>query len=212
MRISGGAVPARETDERIFELLAASATYQTDGPADDGGGRAEPSHPAGTMGRRRNRDGMGDETILLVEDNPDDEVLTRRALRKVGLADEQIAVAHDGVEALDYLFGASRRPLPRLVLLDLKLPKVDGIEVLRRIRADERTRLLPVVILTSSREQQNMIDGHLADGWILRTVDFDQFTREVERLRPLLKGDPQERKAHPMASPRRRCTQESPCG
>jgi two-component system, response regulator len=157
---------------------------------------------------------MGEETILLVEDNPDDEVLTLRALRKIGLTDEQIAVAHDGVEALDYLLGASasRRPLPRLVLLDLKLAKVDGLEVLRRLRADERTRLLPVVILTSSREQQNMIDCQLADGWILRAVDFDLFTREVCRLRPLLTGEPPERRANLMASPRRRCPQEAPCG
>ena len=155
---------------------------------------------------------MGEETILLVEDNPDDEVLTLRALRKIGLAGEQIAVAHDGVEALDYLLGPSRRPLPRLVLLDLKLAKVDGLEVLRRLRADERTRLLPVVILTSSREQHNMIDCQLADGWILRGVDFDLFTREVDRLRPLLKGDPPERRANLMASLRRRFPQETPCG
>ena len=96
---------------------------------------------------------MREETILLVEDNPNDQILTLRALRKIGLAGEQIAVARDGVEALDYLFGASasRRPLPRLVLLNLKLPKVNGLEVLRHLRADERTRLLPVVILTSSR-------------------------------------------------------------
>jgi two-component system response regulator len=160
---------------------------------------------------------MGEGTILLVEDNPDDEVLTLRALRKNGLADEQIVVACDGVEALDYLFGcaaasASHRPLPRLVLLNLKLPKVDGLEVLRHLRADERTRLLPVVIMTSSREQQVMIDGKLADGWILRGVDFDLFTREVGRLMPFLKGDPPERKAHLMTSPRLRCPQETPCG
>jgi two-component system response regulator len=157
---------------------------------------------------------MGEETILLVEDNPNDEILTVRALKKIGLAGEQIAVARDGVEALDHLFGASasRRSLPRLVLLNLKLPKMDGLEVLRRLRADERTRLLPVVILTSSREQHNMIDCQLADGWILRGVDFDLFTREVDRLRPLLKGDPPERRANLMASLRRRFPQETPCG
>jgi two-component system, response regulator len=149
---------------------------------------------------------MGEETILLVEDNPNDEILTVRALRKIGLAGEQIV--------LDHLFGASasRRSLPRLVLLNLKLPKMDGLEVLRRLRADERTRLLPVVILTSSREQHNMIDCQLADGWILRGVDFDLFTREVDRLRPLLKGDPPERRANLMASLRRRFPQETPCG
>ena len=157
---------------------------------------------------------MGEETILLVEDNPNDEILTVRALRNIGLAGEQIAVARDGVEALDYLFGASasRRSLPRLVLLNLKLPRMDGLEVLRRLRTDERTRLLPVVILTSSREQHNKIDCQLADGWILRGVDFDLFTREVDRLRPLLKGDPPERRANLMASLRRRFPQETPCG
>jgi two-component system response regulator len=142
------------------------------------------------------------KTILLVEDNPDDEILTLRALRENGLADEQIVVARDGVEALEYLFGeaggvaasVARRPLPRLVLLDLKLPRVDGLEVLRRLRADERTRLLPVVILISSREQQDMIDSQLADGWILMGVDFDVFTREVGRLRPYLRGSSKEDK------------------
>jgi two-component system response regulator len=141
-------------------------------------------------------------TILLVEDNPDDEILTLRALRENGLADEQIVVARDGVEALEYLFGeaggvaasVARRPLPRLVLLDLKLPRMDGLEVLRRLRADERTRLLPVVILISSREQQDMIDSQLADGWILMGVDFDVFTREVGRLRPYLRGSSKEDK------------------
>ena len=103
-------------------------------------------------------------TILLVEDNPDDAALTRRAFRKNGIGDD-IVVAEDGAEALDYLFGngvhAHRRgaALPRVMLLDLKLPKVNGLEVLRRIRADARTRSLPVVILTSSVEQQDIAEG-----------------------------------------------------
>jgi two-component system response regulator len=132
---------------------------------------------------------MTDNVILLVEDNPDDEVLTLRALRKNGLADEQIVVARDGVEALEYLFGTPGSvpdfPLPRLVLLDLKLPRVDGLEVLRRMRARERTRLVPVVILTSSREQQDMIDGYGfgANSYVRKPVNFEQFVHAVEQLK-----------------------------
>ena len=102
---------------------------------------------------------MSEGVILLVEDNPDDELLALRALRKNNVKNE-VVVAHDGVEALDYLFAsgphAGRDPstMPRLILLDLKLPKVDGLEVLKRLRSDERTRLLPVVILTSSEERK----------------------------------------------------------
>src|SRR6185369_4413789 len=101
-------------------------------------------------------------TILMVEDNPDDEALTLRAFKKSGIKDE-VVVAHDGVEALDYLFGqgayAGRdtSEAPRLILLDLKLPKLDGLEVLQRIRDEESTRLLPVVILTTSREPQDLM-------------------------------------------------------
>jgi two-component system response regulator len=108
---------------------------------------------------------MKNKTILLVEDNPDDELLTLRALKKNNIGN-QVVVVRDGAEALDFLFGtgayADRDPhdLPQLVLLDIKLPKVDGLEVLRRIRADQRTRLLPVVILTSSSEQQDLIEGY----------------------------------------------------
>jgi two-component system, response regulator len=132
---------------------------------------------------------MRDKTILLVEDNPDDELLTLRALKKNSVFNK-VVVARDGAEALDYLFGegayAGRdtSDVPQLVLLDLKLPKVDGLEVLRRLRADERTRLLPVVILTSSREQQDLLDGysHGANSYVRKPVDFAQFSRAVEQL------------------------------
>jgi len=128
--------------------------------------------------------------ILLVEDNPDDEALTLRALRKNHIANT-VVVARDGVEALDYLFGrgsyAGRdiADLPQVVLLDLKLPKLDGLEVLRRMREDERTRLLPVVILTSSREQQDMLDGYGlgANSYVRKPVNFEQFVRVVEQLK-----------------------------
>src|SRR5437588_5941600 len=105
---------------------------------------------------------MHDKVILLVEDNPDDQVLTRRALKKNNILNE-IVVAQDGVEALDYLLGTGAYAgrdtgtMPAIVLLDLKLPKVEGLEVLRRLRADERTRVLPVVILTSSKEEQDLV-------------------------------------------------------
>jgi two-component system response regulator len=132
---------------------------------------------------------MRDKTILLVEDNPDDELLTLRALKKNSVFNN-VVVARDGAEALDYLFGegayAGRdtSDVPQLVLLDLKLPKVDGLEVLKRLRADERTRLLPVVILTSSREQQDLLDGYGygANSYVRKPVDFAQFSRAVEQL------------------------------
>ena len=132
---------------------------------------------------------MRDKTILLVEDNPDDELLTLRALKKNSVCNK-VVVARDGAEALDYLCGegayAGRdtSDVPQLVLLDLKLPKVDGLEVLKRLRADERTRLLPVVILTSSREQQDLLDGyrHGANSYVRKPVDFAQFSRAVEQL------------------------------
>src|SRR2546430_9867561 len=105
---------------------------------------------------------MDDKVILLVEDNADDEALTLRALKKNNIKND-VVVAHDGVEALDYLLGAAgsagRQPhsMPQLVLLDLKLPRVDGLEVLRRLRADPRTNLLPVVVLTSSKEERDLV-------------------------------------------------------
>ena len=125
--------------------------------------------------------------ILLVEDNPDDEALTRRALAKNNIQNE-VLVAHDGAEALDYLQGtgthAGHPIAPEVILLDLKLPKVDGLEVLRRIRADDRTRLLPVVILTSSREERDLISGYGlgANSYIRKPVDFQQFVEAVRQL------------------------------
>jgi len=133
---------------------------------------------------------MTEKTILLVEDNPDDEALTIRALRK-GNVVNRIDVAHDGAEALDYLFrtgrfaGSDPGELPQVVLLDLKLPKIDGLEVLRRVRADARTRLLPIVILTSSSEQIDMVNGYSlgANSYVRKPVDFDQFTEAVKQLK-----------------------------
>ncbi len=127
--------------------------------------------------------------ILLVEDNRDDEALTLRALQKNNIKNE-VVVAHDGVEALDYLFGTGSytgRDLtetPQVILLDLKLPRVDGLEVLRRLRADERTRLLPVVILTSSNEDQDRIKsyGLGANSYVRKPVDFTQFIEAVRQL------------------------------
>ncbi len=134
-------------------------------------------------------DAEGGRAILLVEDNPDDELLTLRALKKQNITNE-VVVARDGEEALDYLFGSgpyAGRDLsvvPQLILLDLKLPKVDGLEVLRRVRADERTRLLPVVILTTSREQQDLLQGYGlgANSYVRKPVDFDQFAEAVRQL------------------------------
>lgn len=128
---------------------------------------------------------MSNKTILLVEDNPDDEELTLRAFSKSNILNE-VTVVRDGQQALDYFFGdgASARDVPAVVLLDLKLPKVDGLEVLRRIRADERTRLQPVVILTSSREEQDLITGYRvgANSYIRKPVDFTQFMEAIRAL------------------------------
>ena len=129
------------------------------------------------------------KVILLVEDNPDDEALTHRALKKNNIGNE-VVVARDGAEALDYLFGTGvyegrdLSAMPQVVLLDLKLPKIDGLEVLRRLRADERTKLLPVVVLTSSREQQDLVDsyGYGANSYIRKPVDFAQFIEAVRQL------------------------------
>jgi CheY-like chemotaxis protein len=118
--------------------------------------------------------------ILLVEDNPDDEALAIRAFKRHHIGNE-IVVARDGVEALDYLFIDLK---PTVVLLDLKLPRLDGIEVLRRIRADERTKLLPVVVLTTSSEEQDMLDSYSlgCNSYIRKPVDFLQFSEAIRQL------------------------------
>jgi len=123
-----------------------------------------------------------DKVILLVEDNPDDEALTLRALRRSHLLNP-IEVARDGVEALDFLFARGTRaaragePLPTLVILDLKLPKLDGLGVLKAIRGEPRTRFLPVVILTSSQEERDLISGYElgANSYVRKPVDFNEF-------------------------------------
>lgn len=120
--------------------------------------------------------------ILLVEDNPDDIALTLRAFKKHNLANE-IVVARDGVEALDLLFDEDR-PLPALILLDLKLPKVDGVEVLRRLKSDERARRIPVVVLTSSREERDIVDSYnlAVNSYIVKPVNFEQFVEAVRNI------------------------------
>ena len=132
---------------------------------------------------------MGKKIILLVEDNPDDEILTVRALKKNNILND-VVVVRDGAETLDYLFGAGSYAdrdmtvMPQIILLDLKLPKIDGLEVLRRVRGNERTRLLPVVVLTSSSEEQDMIESYSlgANSYIRKPVDFNQFTEAVKNL------------------------------
>jgi CheY-like chemotaxis protein len=132
---------------------------------------------------------MEKKVILLVEDNPDDVDLTLRALKKANVLNE-VVVVRDGVEALDYLFGTGSyegrdlRIMPTVVLLDLKLPKIDGLEVLRRLRADERTKFLPVVVLTSSKEEQDMLNSYklAANSYVRKPIDFVQFTEAVHQL------------------------------
>jgi two-component system response regulator len=126
---------------------------------------------------------MTDDLILLVEDNPKDEALALRALRKCAIAGE-VAVARDGAEAVDFLFDRGSARLPQLVLLDLKLPKLSGLEVLRRIRAEERTRLLPVVILTTSVEERDRLDGYRsgANSYVRKPVDFSAFAEAIVQL------------------------------
>jgi CheY-like chemotaxis protein len=129
------------------------------------------------------------KTILLVEDNPNDVVLTLRAFKKNNI-ENKIVVAGDGLEALDYLFRTGKykdrdiKSMPALILLDLKLPKMDGLKVLERIRDDERTKLLPVVILTSSNEEQDIISSYSlhSNSYIRKLVDFNKFVEAVQNL------------------------------
>lgn len=132
---------------------------------------------------------MREKVILLVEDNPDDEALAVRALKRSNIANE-LVVARDGVEALDYLFAQGQyserdsQIMPQVVLLDLKLPKLDGLGVLRRLRADERTKRIPVVILTSSNEEQDRLNGYDlgANSYVRKPVDFEQFSEAARQL------------------------------
>ena len=132
---------------------------------------------------------MNTKIILLVEDNPDDVQLTLRALKKNKISNE-VVVAQDGVEALDYLFGTGTyadrdtKILPQVVLLDLKMPRLDGLEVLHRIRNDERTKVLPVVILTTSNEDRDRVESYKlgANSYIRKPVDFNQFADAVQQL------------------------------
>ena len=132
---------------------------------------------------------MKGKIILLVEDSPDDVLLTLRALKKNNILNE-VVVVNDGAQALDYLFGTGAyadrdmKVVPQLVLLDLKLPKIEGLEVLRRLRDDERTRLLPVVVLTSSDEELDIVASYKlgANSYIRKPVDFAQFTEAVQQL------------------------------
>jgi two-component system, response regulator len=132
---------------------------------------------------------MAQKIILLVEDNPDDKALTLRALKQNNVLNT-VVVARGGVGALEYLFGTGvyegrdLRVMPQLILLDVNLPKVDGLEVLRRLRTDERTRLLPVVLLTSSKEEQDLISAYRlgANSDVRKAVDFIQFVEAVRHL------------------------------
>lgn len=127
---------------------------------------------------------MGMErTILLVEDNPDDAELTIRALNQ-GKIKNKIIHVQDGVEALDFLFGPNSGAFPQIILLDLKLPKIDGVEVLKRVRADERTKLIPVVMLTSSREEVDVVGAYSsgANSYVCKPVDLNEFMAAVQQL------------------------------
>lgn len=132
---------------------------------------------------------MNTKHILLVEDNPDDVELTMRALKKSNVLNE-VVVARDGVEALDYLLGTGKFAgrdtgvTPQMILLDLKMPKMDGLEVLKRIRTNERTKLLPVVILTTSSEDKDKVESYKfgANSYIRKPVDFNQFVDAVRQL------------------------------
>jgi CheY-like chemotaxis protein len=132
---------------------------------------------------------LEDKIILLVEDNPDDVILTERALKKSHILNKLI-VTKDGAEALDFIFGTGTysdrdmRIMPEVILLDLKLPKIDGLEVLKRIRSDPRSKILPVVILTSSKEESDLIRGYTlgANSYIRKPVNFNQFVEAIRQL------------------------------
>ena len=132
---------------------------------------------------------MEEKMILIVEDNPDDEALTIRALKKNNIGN-RLVVVRDGVEALDFLFctgpyaDRDSRDLPQTILLDLKLPKVDGLEVLKRVREDARTSMLPVVILTSSKEEQDLLQSYKlgANAYVRKPVDFNEFLEAARQL------------------------------
>jgi two-component system response regulator len=132
---------------------------------------------------------MEEKVILLVEDNPDDEALTIRALKKNNIQNK-VVIARDGAEALEYIFCEGKysdrniTEMPQVVLLDLKLPKIDGLEVLERIRSDNRTKLLPIVILTTSNEERDIVEGYRlgANSYIRKPVDFAQFAEAVRQL------------------------------
>jgi CheY-like chemotaxis protein len=132
---------------------------------------------------------MKDKVILLAEDNPDDVQLTLRALKKSKIMNE-VVVAQDGVEAMEYLFGTGKyagrdtKVLPQVFLLDLKMPRMDGLELLQRIRSDERTKLLPVVVLTTSSEDKDRVESYKfgANSYVRKPVDFNQFAQAVHQL------------------------------
>ena len=132
---------------------------------------------------------MKNNTILIVEDNPRDEALTLRALKRNNVAND-VVVTRDGVEALDYLFGTGTyegrdvAAIPQIVLLDLKLPKMDGLQVLEKVRADPRTRFIPIVVFTSSSEQEDMIKSYDlgANSYVRKPVDFEQFSEATKQL------------------------------
>ncbi|MBW2555501.1 MAG: response regulator, partial [Deltaproteobacteria bacterium] len=134
-------------------------------------------------------DGMEKKVILLVEDNPDDELLTIRAFEKNNLRNE-VVIARDGAEALDYLFGTGAysdrdtRVMPQFVLLNLNIPKIDGLEVLRRLRSNERTKQLPVVIFTASNEERNLVESYRlgTSNYIRKPLDFTQFAEAIRQL------------------------------
>ena len=132
---------------------------------------------------------MSEKIILVVEDNPDDEILMLRTIRKNNIANE-VVIAHDGVEALDYLFGTGKFTerdlgiMPQLIILDLKLPKISGLEVLEKLRANETTKLIPVVILTTSTEQQDIVKSYNlgANSYVQKPVDFNEFIEATRQL------------------------------